>query len=584
MENRFPVRTGTSTSTSTSQQYYHAHGAAPSISNSTASSDNGSSTSLSSGTSPTADEDSYTQHHPRATMRRPPYFITTTGASRNSSVSTTRSIGSGFTSSRGSLRGNDIEGNVFDDHNVAEEEYFTTPSNSRPPSFGSSFMGPADGFGGGGGGGGRGSGSGGGMGMGMGMGGMGIGMGTNSARYSLPQAPPMAVMDGGRPGYARHAPSFSTSRSEISELSELAPSLNRSNTGGTSRTTTSNSSHLYSIPSRLSQISSPPSPLPPIEPVRPRMDYGGNQHQSTFSIGSGNSDVQDPFDDSYTEPDMDMGMGNGFAPHRQGTFVPQMDNSRPESARTADTGMTTSMPPPYCQYPNTVFPKHEDRHIAGSAVTSGTAVGFGNGELINRSYVAGHYAPRAAPSTLQGDAESIDASGALKEYKEKKGFSGRWWLWIIAGVLIGLAIGLGAGLGIGLHHKPSGSDAAKWVNQPVTLNNLADDHVTEKLSQHQAMSRLLSKPRSRNSRMGMRSQNSPLVPSFYLLCRKTLTIHPANWIPSPVQHQNSSKPVLVLVSGLATFPPINRCSGISCLYRQIFPELKSPCSNQTPSH
>lgn len=361
-------------------------------------------------------------------------------------------------------------GNVFDDRNAVGEEGdgFTTPSNSRPPSsIGSSFMGVADGFGGGYGGGGGGVGPGG---MGMGM--MGMGAGTSSsARYSyLPQQPPMAVIDGGRPGYARHAPSFSITRSETpsSEFMEGAPSLNRSDTVGTNRTTTSNSSHLYSIPSRLSQISSPPSPLPPMARVQPRMNYSQHHHQQTLSIGSGHS-ARDPFVDNYTEPDMDMVVGNGFAPHRQGTYVPQMMMARPESSGTAQTTVTTAtLPPPYCQYPGTAFPKDNDRH-GGLAVASGAAVGMAgaNGMVVNRANaasVAGHYAP-GGPDNMSDvashrsavEGESIDASGALKEWKESR-LSPRWYLWIIASILVGLAVGLGAGLGIGLHQKSSAHD------------------------------------------------------------------------------------------------------------------------------
>jgi len=259
---------------------------------------------------------------------------------------------------------------------------------------------------------------------------------------------PISVADGGWGQFGTYHRSVSLSRSATPSISATSSSgsigLRRSNTANTH--TTSNSSTLYSIPSQTSELSSPPSPIHSIAPIRPRFDYGG--HQQTLSIGGSELDEADPFGDGFEVP-----VGDGFAPHAQ----------RPVTSSVAsDSGSFGSLPPPYTQYPGYIAPKPEDSEIdLGVAVmepVAGSGVPSAEDEGMRRRRESRRVAPIGGGIPEGGNDVDRDASGAAKEWHQKKLLGSRGWLVVLAAIvalLIGIAVGLGVGLGIA--HK-SNSD------------------------------------------------------------------------------------------------------------------------------
>ncbi|KAF8541654.1 hypothetical protein BDD12DRAFT_489801 [Trichophaea hybrida] len=267
---------------------------------------------------------------------------------------------------------------------------------------------------------------------------------TSTHRGSLTLSVPrslslISVADGGWGQYRR---SISLPRSATPSISVASSSgsigLRRSNTANTH--TTSTSSIIYSIPSQISGLSSPPSPIQSIAPVRPRFDYSG--HQQTLSVGGSELDDADPFGDGFEIP-----VGDGFAPHNQRT---------PTSSAASDSGSFGSLPPPYTQYPGFISPKPENSEIdLGLAVVepvAGSGIPLAEDDGVRRRRESRRVTPVGGVGIAE-ERNDMDenASGAAKEWHQKKVLGSRIWLFVLAAIaalLVGIAVGLGVGLGI----------------------------------------------------------------------------------------------------------------------------------------
>lgn len=217
--------------------------------------------------------------------------------------------------------------------------------------------------------------------------------------------------------------------------------LNRSNTTGTNGT---GYSTLSSIPSNLSDFTSPPSPLPSIAPVRPQWNYGGHQqniYPDSVHTGSVVPEEDDPFADDFMVP-----VGDGFAPHHQ----------RPQAAMVFPSGASSVgsvEPPPYTRYPK---PEEVGTPLMQNG-DSGVDVGAAFDEdmrsrraAAEASGGAGLLGGAGMVGGGSGDRADGDASGASKEWRQKRVLGFRLPATMAIALVVLLAVGLGVGLGLGL--------------------------------------------------------------------------------------------------------------------------------------
>lgn len=214
--------------------------------------------------------------------------------------------------------------------------------------------------------------------------------------------------------------------------------LNRSNTTGTNGT---GYSTLSSIPSNLSDFTSPPSPLPPIAPVRPQWNYGGHQ-QNIYPDSVYNGSVVPEEDDDPFADDFMIPVGDGFAPHHQRAAAAAM------GFPAAPSSVGSIEPPPYTRYPK---PEEVGAPLMHNG-DSGVDVGRVDEDRRNRGGSALETA--GGSGLLVGSADmmgrDIDASGASKEWRQKRVLGFRLPAAVAVALVVLLAVGLGVGLGLGL--------------------------------------------------------------------------------------------------------------------------------------